>query len=258
MSVAVREVLASRQSPFQLIEILDTEVYGKMLFLDGHVQLSEFDESAYHEYLVHVPLLNISEPKRALIVGGGDGGVLREICRHPSIESIDFVEIDGDVIELCKLYMPMVNAGSFGDPRLNLHVTDAFGFVETSTDSYDLIVVDCTDVYEDEEGELSERLFTSEFYKMLRDRLSKNGFVVTQADNPVYCPYSLKEVSDLFDSVYAKSGSYWSMVPSFGGFSAYVWGSNGRTLSEKMPRALPGLSCLDEFGYQACLRPLTW
>jgi spermidine synthase len=249
LSASVRRQIVKERSKFQTIEIFETDAFGKALLLDGHIQLTEFDEQAYHELLVWIPLLNIHMPKRALIVGGGDGGVARELCRHPEIETIDMVEIDEAVVRLCREHMPTVSSGAFGDPRLNLHLEDAFEFVRRATEPYDLIVADSTDVYEDEEGELSERLFTVEFYRDLRRILSPAGFVVTQADNPVFCPYSLKDVTAAFQSVFPLVGSYWGLVPSFGGFSAFCWGSNGGRLPDAWPATERTYSYLDERTY---------
>lgn len=226
--VRVRAVLHESQTEFQRITILDTEVFGRMLLLDGHIQLTEFDERAYHEALVQIPLLNVPSPRRALVVGGGDGGVLREICRHASIEQVDIVEIDVGVIEACRLHLPNLSNGAFADPRVDLHVGDAFAFVQADREPYDLIVVDCTDVYEDEEGGLSEMLFTEGFYQDCRRLLSSDGFLVSQADNLVFCPYSLEAIRGAFSAVFPRVGSYQALVPSFGGFSGYCWASLGR------------------------------
>lgn len=235
MSVAVRLRLCDHQSQFQRIEVVDTDAFGRILLLDGHVQLAELDEMAYHEALVHIPLFAVENPKRALVIGGGDGGVLREIARHPSIETIDMVDIDADVIEKSKRYLPSVSAGAFDDPRVNLFIEDAFGFVKLVAQPYDLIVLDITDTYEDEEGELSENLFTDAFYADCFAALSDGGILVTQADNHIFCPYSLKEVVANLGRFFPKLGAFQALVPSFGGYSAYVWASRGAA----PPRALP-------------------
>jgi len=227
MNVQASEHLLHRVTEFQTIDIYQTEVFGRALLLDGHIQLTEFDERAYHEALVQIPLLSIDEPRKALVVGGGDGGVLRENCRHRTIERVDMVEIDVAVVEASREFLPFVSDGAFDDPRVNLVIGDAFPFVKQATEKYDLIVVDATDVYEEEVGELSEMLFTSEFYADCKRALSDRGFIVTQADNLVFCPYSLEAILSEFGKVFPKTGSYQALVPSFGGFSAYVWGSLG-------------------------------
>lgn len=227
MTAKIRGSVHSERTEFQQIDILDSEVFGKMLMLDGHIQLTEFDEHAYHEALVQIPLLSIENPKKALVVGGGDGGVLRELCKNESLERIVMCEIDPKVIAASRAYLPSLSDGAFDDPRVELVIGDAFAYVKHSTEQFDLIVVDCTDVYEEEEGELSEMLFTKEFYADCRARLSPKGIVVTQADNLVFCPYSLEEIRVLFESVFPKVGAYQAIVPSFGGFSGYCWASVG-------------------------------
>jgi spermidine synthase len=258
MNVEATEHLASVQSPFQQIDVYDTPVFGRVLLLDGHVQLTEFDEHAYHEALVWVPLLNVPEPRTALVVGGGDGGVLRELCKHPGIERIEMVEIDEQVVHVCREWLPNVSGGAFDDPRVNLRIDDAFPYTESATGPYSLIVLDSTDVYEDEQGELSEMLFTEEFYTNLRRLLSDDGFVVTQVDNPVFCPYSLRTVADRFSNVFRSSGNYWSLVPSFGGFSAFCWGSKGQSIGDVRDNDFEriGLKYLGPLTYRLGLEPV--
>lgn len=235
MTVEVKARLTDRTSAFQRIEIMETEAFGRMLLLDGHIQLTELDERAYHESLVQIPLLSMTEPRTALVVGGGDGGVIREIARHASIERIDMVEIDEAVIEESRRFLPGVSGGAFDDPRLNLVVGDAFPFVKEAAGPYDLIVVDSTDVYEEEEDNLSEMLFTEPFYRDLLRLLSPQGMVVTQADNLLFCPYSLEEIRGQFAAVFPHVGDYQALVPSFGGFSGFVYGSRGPAILDAMP-----------------------
>jgi spermidine synthase len=247
MSFSVNTTVCDIKTEYQQVTILDTEVFGKALLLDGHIQLTDFDERAYHEALVQIPALNISGLKSALVIGGGDGGVIRELCRHKDIERIDMIEIDRGVVEACSQHMPNLNAGAFKDPRVNLQITDAFPFVKNADHEYDLIVVDSTDTYEDEEGEISEMLWTEGFYGDLLRLLSPNGIVVTQADNHVFCPYSSDEVLDLFGKVFATKGFYYALVPSFGGYSGFVWGSKGNQ---------PSTTWKTEFGNNLDLRYL--
>ena len=227
MTASVRAHVAHEETPFQTIDVFDTDVFGRALLLDGHIQLTEMDERAYHEALVQIPLLALPRAKAALVVGGGDGGVIRELARHDGLERIDMVEIDEGVVRVCRAHMPGLSDGAFDDPRVHLHLADAFPFVKASTRRYDLIVVDSTDTYEEEEGEISEMLFTDEFYGDLRRILAPGGVVVTQADNNVFCPYSMEEIRAMFARVFPRVGSYQALVPSFGGFSGFVWASEG-------------------------------
>jgi spermidine synthase len=227
VNVQVKECIFHLRTKFQEIDIYDSEVFGRILLLDGHIQLTEFDEHAYHESLVQIPLMALDAPKAALVVGGGDGAVVRELSRSPSLEVIDMVEIDEGVISAVREHMPSLPDGAFDDPRVHVHVADAFPYVKGTRKRYDLIVVDSTDTYEGEEGALSEMLFTHEFYSDCKTALAEEGIVVTQADNLVFCPYSLASIQQLFHSVFPKTGSYQALVPSFGGFSGFAWGSKG-------------------------------
>ncbi len=235
LAASVSSTIFDARSPFQRIEILETHSLGRVLLLDGHVQLAELDERAYHESLVHPAALSIGLPLSALVVGGGDGGAIRELRKHASITRIDVAEIDEAVIAACREHLPFLSAGSFEDPRVHLHLGDAFQFAASAARSYDLVIVDSTDVYEDEEGELSEALFTDSFYEELLRLLSPDGLVVTQADNPVFCPYSQEAVLDRFGRVFPRCGSYWALVPSFGGFSGFCWASRGAEIRKDFP-----------------------
>lgn len=235
MSVEIKSHVAHRKTDFQTIDIYDTEAFGKVLFLDGHVQLAELDEAGYHEALVHIPLLSIPNSKSALVVGGGDGGVLREMCRHQSLERIHMVEIDQGVIDVSREFLPSVSGGAFGDPRVTVHIEDAFAFIKRVTEPYDLIVMDVTDVYEEEDGALSEQLFTADFHADCRRALTPQGMLVTQADNHIFCPYSLEGVRKDFSATFPNVGSYQALVPSFGGFSAYAWASSEGQANQACP-----------------------
>ena len=249
MNVHVSAELESIQTDFQKIQIVETEAFGRVLLLDGHIQLTELDEHAYHEALVQVPALSVPSLETALVIGGGDGGVIRELCKHPALDRVDMVEIDEGVVQTCRNHLPFVSNGAFDDQRVHLHVADAFEFVKNSQELYDLIVVDCTDVYEEEDGALSEMLFTEQFYRDISDRLSPTGFVVTQADNLLFCPYSLDHLLKLYGSIFDRTGSYFAVVPSFGGFSGFCWGSHGAGLLPEMRHSDLGLRYLNPITY---------
>jgi spermidine synthase len=248
MRAAVSRRVAKERSPYQEIEIVETEVFGRALLLDGHIQLTTFDEHAYHEALVHIPLQAIQNPQRALVIGGGDGGVLRELLRA-QIPAIEIVEIDDAVIRLCREHLPSLSQGAFEDPRVNLTVGDAFEYVRTKEAEYDLIVADSTDTYEGEDGALSEALFTETFYQDCRRALRPGGVLVTQADNPVFCPYSLEGVQKAFKDVFAHVEPYFALVPSFGGYSAFAIASDGAHLPETYSGKTPGLRYLNATTY---------
>lgn len=255
MTVKVTETLCHRKTAFQTIDILQTDAFGRILLLDEHIQLAELDEHAYHEALVHIPLLGVAKPRRALVVGGGDGGVLRELVKHSTMEQIDMVDIDGGVVEESRRHLPFVSDGAFDDPRVHLTIGDAFPYVKQDRPAYDLIIVDATDTYEEEDGEISAALFTDEFYADCKRLLSPGGFVVTQADNLLFCPYSLDEIMANFGRTFSHVGSYWAMVPSFGGFSGYCWAGQEPLVPNWHQ---PEFSCryLSELTYRLAFQPL--
>lgn len=258
MTVEVREHILHKSTPYQTIDIYDTEALGRVLFLDGHVQLATFDEHAYHEALVQIPMLSIANPKRALVVGGGDGGVLRELCKHKELERIDMVEIDQMVIEASREHLPTVNDGAFEDPRVMLNVADAFGFLKQVSEPYDLIVMDITDVYEGEDGALSERLFTDEFHQDCKAALSETGILVTQADNLVFCPYSLEGILMTLEGLFPKVGAYQALVPSFGGFSGFAWGSTQGQVARQFPETSLPLKYLNRTTWELAFSTLSF
>jgi len=233
--VAIREHSFYQKSDYQEIDIYDTYAFGKVLLLDGHVQLAELDEHCYHESLVHPAILSVEQPRRALVVGGGDGGVLRELVKHTTLETIDMVEIDGAVVEACKKHLPQVSAGAFEDPRVHLHIADAAEFLKVVENPYDVIIMDVTDVYEEAEESLSEQLFGDDFHRDCCNALSESGFLITQADNPLFCPYSLGGILAMLGRYFEETGSYWALVPSFGGYSAFAWGSRTKRLANSIP-----------------------
>lgn len=180
LSIEVKRQLCCEQSRFQRIEIFESEDFGRFLTLDGYMMCTEKDEFAYHEMMVHVPMAVNPAARRVLVVGGGDGGVVRELCRYPGIRHIDLVEIDSRVVELCREYLPSI-AGSLGDPRVEIHFEDGMRFVRDCEDSYDLILVDSTDPFGPGEG-----LFTREFYGHCYKALHENGILVNQNESPFY------------------------------------------------------------------------
>ena len=146
LSIRVDKVLYTGRSKFQDVQVFESEAYGTVLTLDGVIQLTDRDEFSYQEMIAHLPLCGMGfTPKRVLVVGGGDGGVLREISRHPYIEQIDMAEIDGDVVEVSKKYFPKVAVG-FADPRVNLKICDGIDFVKNAPEgTYDAVIVDSSD-----------------------------------------------------------------------------------------------------------------
>jgi len=178
MSLKVKEVLYHERSDFQDVMVFQSESYGKVLVLDGVIQLTERDEHAYQEMIAHLPLCALPEaPRRVLVVGGGDGGVVRELTRHPSIERIDVAEIDGKVPEVAKRFFPQVAVG-WSDPRVRLSVCDGLAFVRDAEEgTYDAVVVDSSDPV----GPACV-LFETPFFKSIERALRPGGVLATQGE----------------------------------------------------------------------------
>jgi spermidine synthase len=179
-SIKVDKHIYTAQSEFQRIDIFDSPEFGRFLTLDGFIMLTEKDEFIYHEMITHVPMAVHPDPKSILVIGAGDGGVVRELVKYDSIESIDLVEIDEMVIDVCKEYLPKT-ACCFDDPRLTIYFQDGLKFIRDCDDKYDIIIVDSTDPFGPGEG-----LFTKEFYGNCSKALEADGIMVNQHESAFY------------------------------------------------------------------------
>ena len=180
LSIRIDRQLYSGKSEFQRIDVFDSPEFGRFLTLDGYMMLTEKDEFIYHEMITHVPMAVHPNVRDVLVIGAGDGGVIRELARYPEIEHIDMVEIDPLVVEVCKKYLPQT-ACRLDDPRLSIHYEDGVRFVRDKHDRYDLIIVDSTDPFGPGEG-----LFTREFYGSCFHALREDGIMVNQHESPFY------------------------------------------------------------------------
>ncbi len=183
LKIKVKQQLYSKKSYYQQIDILDTYEFGRILVLDGYIMLTEKDEYVYHEMVTHVPMAVNPDVKNVLVIGAGDGGTLRELCRYDTIEHIDMVEIDELVVEVCKRYLPQT-ACCFNDERLDLHIGDGLKYVRYKENEYDLIIVDSTDPFGPGEG-----LFTKEFYGRCFTALTDKGILINQHESTYYDSY---------------------------------------------------------------------
>jgi spermidine synthase len=209
----------------QHLMIFHNAQLGRVMTLDGVVQTTEADEFIYHEMMTHVPLLSHGNVKRVLIVGGGDGGILREVVRH-DIEAVTQVEIDRAVVDMAKEFLPNHSAGAYDDPRLNLVIADGMDFVRTSTETFDAIIVDSTDPIGP-----GEVLFTNDFYALAKARLDAGGVIVTQNGVPFFQPDELKTTYGRMQAHFADRGFYCAPIPTYyGGFMSFGWGTNDLSL----------------------------
>lgn len=221
LSFRVRRWLVRKTTAYQRLELAETEELGRVMALDGKVMLSERDEAFYHEMLVHPALLSHPEPRRVLIVGGGDGGSLREALRHPTVKEAWLVEIDGEVLEVAKEYLPEVHRGSFSDPRARVHIAPGEDFITRHPGQFDAVIVDSTDPVGP-----GEALFTEEFFRGARNALTDGGVFSMQAGTPFYWPKELEEILSRVQRFFPCVRMYLGYVPVYpSGMWAYVLAS---------------------------------
>lgn len=219
-------VLYRRPVGQQDLVLYENPIFGRMLALDGVTQVTERDEFIYHEMLTHVPVLAHGAVKSVLIIGGGDGGMLREAVRHASIERIVMVEIDEGVVTFSKEYLPGVSAGAFDDPRLDLVIADGADYMRDGTEQFDLIIVDSTDPVGP-----GEVLFTDHFYGHASRRLRQGGVLVTQNGVPFMQGGELKGTMRAFRSLFQVATCYLATVPTYvGGPMAFGFGTDNPAL----------------------------
>lgn len=191
------DVFFDVQSPFQRVRILESYKYGKMLALDDMVMTTEKDEFHYHEMIAHPSLFSLPNAKNVLVIGGGDGGTVREVLRHENIEKVTMVEIDGEVIEACKIHLPQI-AAAFDNPKLELIVDDGIAFIKNaSPETYDLIIVDGSDPVGPAEG-----LFSVEFYTNCYNALKPNGILVAQGESPKFNEKAFAELNHTLQGIF--------------------------------------------------------
>lgn len=176
MALKVEKVLYYGESQYQDVLVFQSSNHGVVLVLDGVIQVTERDEFAYQEMIAHIPLFAHPDPKRVLVIGGGDGGVLREVARHPSVEEIVICELDKDVIEVSKKYLPSLACG-FDDPRVKVNIMDGNKFMQANQDSFDVIITDSSDPV----GPAAV-LFETPFYKAMFASLREGGIICTQGE----------------------------------------------------------------------------
>lgn len=211
LTLKITNMVHEEQTPFQHIEIADTLEYGRLLILDGVFQTSVKDEWTYHEMISHVPLMLHPHPERVLIIGGGDGGVAREVCRHHCVTHVDLCDIDGRVIELSKEYFPTISKVLRNPPeKLHVHVGDGIAFARKVKDFYDVIIIDCSDPIGPGEG-----LFTRDFCKSAFAALRKDGLLVQQTESPIVQQSTVHDVFEAMNDVFPIVRMYYSHVPIY-------------------------------------------
>ena len=225
----VKHELARVKSDFQDIMIFESHSHGRVMLLDGVVQITEGDEFVYQEMLTHVPLLAHGAARRVLIIGAGDGGVLRRVLQHRNVERAVMVEIDGEVIRLSKEFLPNIAGDAWNDARADVIVGDGIDYVrQAEAGSFDVVIVDSTDPIG-----VGEVLFTDEFYHNAARLLSAEGLIVNQCGVPFMQADELRETSERRGKFFADISAYVAAVPTYvGGFMTLGWAAKAKGLRD--------------------------
>ena len=228
-SLKVDRVLYEDRSEFQHIVIFENALFGRVLTLDGVVQTTEKDEFCYHEMIVHVPMVAHGAAKRVLIIGGGDGGTLREVLKHP-VEKATMVELDDSVVKLCREHMPSLSDGAFDDPRAELIFADGIDYARRTEDRFDVVIVDSTDPIGP-----GEVLFTEAFYADCARMLTERGILITQSGVAFMQKAEAASTHDRMKGLFADATLYLTQVPTYAaGYMTLGWGCHSAG-----PRATP-------------------
>ncbi|KPU43103.1 spermidine synthase [Oxobacter pfennigii] len=220
MTYKVNETLLRKKTEFQDLAIVDTPSFGRMLVLDGIVQTTIKDEFIYHEMITHIPLFTHPNPKKVLVVGGGDGGAIREILKHPSVEKAVLCEIDGDVIEACKKYLPEISC-ALDDKRCEVFVGDGIKYVKDHKNEFDVIIVDSTDPFN-----MAEGLFGGNFYRDIFDALTEEGIFIAQTETPYFLPDTVNKVFNDAKKIFPVTKMFMAGIPTYpGGYWSFTVGS---------------------------------
>jgi len=232
LSMKYTKNILHKKSKFQEIDIIENRTYGKVLFIDKTFQLTEKDEFIYHEMLAHIPLFSHENPEKVLIIGGGDGGLARECLRH-NIKKIYLVEIDEDVVNISKEYLPGISS-SFQDKRLKLFIDDGSEFIKNTDEKFDVVLVDSTDPV----GPASV-LFEKEFYKNVKNILNEYGIIGTQSGSPFLYPEHLKKAYFNMKNVFKFVDVYTATIPTYPGAIWSFTFASERKISRKRDVNIP-------------------
>lgn len=210
-SIKIDRQLISRQSDFQRIDIFESREFGRILTLDGYLMVTEKDEFIYHDMITHVPMAANPNIRKVLVIGAGDGGTVRELLRYKTIEHIDMVEIDEEVVKVCKEYLPVTACG-LTEERVHLFYEDGLKYVRRQENEYDLIIVDSTDPFGPGEG-----LFTKEFYGNCYRALKEDGILVNQHESMYYSSYaaSMKRAHQRIKDSFPIAKIYQAHIPTY-------------------------------------------
>lgn len=220
VSYRIKDVIYSEKSDFQHVMIVDSYEFGRMLILDGVVQTTALDGHIYNEMIAHVPLSIHPNPKRVLIIGGGDCGVAKEVTKYKNVEEIDMVEIDELVVKASKEHLQEVS-GNLSDPRVNFIFTDGIEFVASKKGEYDVIIIDSSDPVGP-----AEQLFSYSFYADIQTALKEDGLMVCQSQSPMFHQEIFKQTNEHLKKIFPIVAPYIAVVPTYpGGFWSFTLAS---------------------------------
>lgn len=232
----ITKTLHSEQTDFQKLDMIETDQFGTMLVLDGMVMTTDVDEFVYHEMVAHIPLFTHPNPQKVLVVGGGDGGVIREVLKHPSVEKAVLVEIDGKVIEYSKKYLPNI-AGDLENERVDVQVDDGFMHIHNHKNEYDVIMVDST-----EPVGPAAKLFEKGFYQGIYEALTEDGIFVAQSDNPWFHADLIKKVFGDVKDIFPITRLYTANIPTYpSGLWTFTLGSKKHDPLKVEPAQIPAI-----------------
>ncbi|SES85138.1 polyamine aminopropyltransferase [Anaerobranca gottschalkii] len=221
LSLKTTKTLHVEQTEFQHLAMIETEAFGRMLVLDGMVQTSVVDEFVYHEMIAHPALYTHPNPKNVLVIGGGDGGTIREIIKHPSVEKATLVEIDGRVIELSKQYLPEIAVALTGEAKVEVKVEDGIKHINESKNTYDIILVDSTEPVGPAVG-----LFSQDFYQGIYEALKEDGLMVAQTESPFFNGDLITNVNKRLRNIFPYVKTYLASIPTYpSGLWSFTMGS---------------------------------
>ena len=208
----LKRILCSVRSKYQEIDVVETQDFGLCLVLDGKVQSSLVDEFIYHEALVHPAMVTHPRPEKVLVIGGGEGGTIREVLKHNTVKEVIMVDIDEEVIRVSKTFMPQLSAGAFEDKRLKLVIDDGRAYLEKTDEQYDVILIDVTDPLPEGPSYL---LYTKQFYELVKKHLKPDGLMATQATSVFYSRKSYTLIYNTLKQVFPVVRAYNAWIPSY-------------------------------------------
>lgn len=218
IAIKAGKVLFSDKSEFQKVEVFETESsLGRVLTLDDLMMTTEGDEFHYHEMIAHIPMMHHKNPKSVLVIGGGDGGTVREVLKHDTVERVVLCEIDGMVIDACKKFLPTISC-ELDNPKVEILVEDAIEYIKDKKNEFDIVLIDSTDPMGPGEG-----LFTEEFYTNVKNSLKEDGIMAAQSESPFVNKEEIKKMYDLLKKVFPICSTYTSNIPTYpGGYWAWA------------------------------------